>query len=145
MPRTARMIVNDEATVYHVISRTALDGYPLGDVEKEFFHRLLRDMARVYFVDIMGFCLMGSHFHLLVRTRPGDEFPNNEVQAHFEVFYGQSQRLTEEEIDFWRSKWCSLSEFMRECKLRFSRFCNRRHGRRGYFWGDRYKSLLRPV
>jgi len=34
MPRIARMIIPDEKTVYHVMSRTALDGYPFGDAEK---------------------------------------------------------------------------------------------------------------
>ncbi len=33
MPRTPRLINNDETTVYHVMSRTALDGFPLGDIE----------------------------------------------------------------------------------------------------------------
>ena len=33
MPRIRRMVINDETTVYHVMSRTALDGFPLGDVE----------------------------------------------------------------------------------------------------------------
>jgi hypothetical protein len=33
MPRTQRMIIDDQSTVYHVMSRTALDGFPLGDVE----------------------------------------------------------------------------------------------------------------
>ena len=33
MPRTRRMIIDDQGTVYHVMSRTALDGFPLGDVE----------------------------------------------------------------------------------------------------------------
>ena len=27
------MIINDETAVYHVMSRTALDGFPMGDVE----------------------------------------------------------------------------------------------------------------
>ena len=36
MPRTQQLIINDESTVYHVMSRTALDGFPLGDVEKDF-------------------------------------------------------------------------------------------------------------
>ena len=36
MPRIRRMVINDETTVYHVMSRTALDGFPLGDVEKDF-------------------------------------------------------------------------------------------------------------
>ncbi len=31
---------------------------------------------------------------------------------------------------------------MREIKLNFKRFYNRRHGRRGYFWGDRFKSVV---
>jgi putative transposase len=33
MPRIRRMVINDETTVYHVMSRTALDGFPLGDME----------------------------------------------------------------------------------------------------------------
>jgi hypothetical protein len=36
MPRTSRMIIAGEKAVYHVMSRTALDGFALQDVEKEF-------------------------------------------------------------------------------------------------------------
>jgi len=35
-----------------------------------------------------------------------------------------------------------LSEFMREIKVGFARYYNRRHNRRGYFWGDRFKSVI---
>jgi hypothetical protein len=35
MPRIARFVRPDTPTVYHVISRTALDGFPLGDREKD--------------------------------------------------------------------------------------------------------------
>ena len=31
---------------------------------------------------------------------------------------------------------------MREIKVGFARFYNRRHNRRGYFWGDRFKSVI---
>ena len=31
---------------------------------------------------------------------------------------------------------------MREIKLGFARYYNRRHNRRGYFWGDRFKSVI---
>jgi hypothetical protein len=41
-----------------------------------------------------------------------------------------------------RQKLASLSEFVREVKVNFTRFYNKRHGRRGYFWGDRFKSLI---
>ena len=33
MPRIARLIVKEEEAVYNVMSRTALDGYVMGDVE----------------------------------------------------------------------------------------------------------------
>ncbi|MBW1783961.1 MAG: hypothetical protein JRL30_24880 [Deltaproteobacteria bacterium] len=36
MPRIARLIVKEDEAVYHVMSRTALDGYVIDDVEKDF-------------------------------------------------------------------------------------------------------------
>ena len=41
MPRIARMIKKGEPAVYHVMSRTALDGYVIGDVEKEILFKLI--------------------------------------------------------------------------------------------------------
>lgn len=35
MPRTQRPIIKDETVVYHVMSRTALDGFPLDDKDAE--------------------------------------------------------------------------------------------------------------
>ena len=35
MPPIARLVVKGEPAVYHVVSQTALDGFVLGDVEKE--------------------------------------------------------------------------------------------------------------
>jgi putative transposase len=31
---------------------------------------------------------------------------------------------------------------VREIKVNFARFYNKRHGRKGYFWGDRFKSVI---
>ena len=42
MPRTSRMIIDGEKAVYHVMSRTALDGFPLKDVEKDFMLELIK-------------------------------------------------------------------------------------------------------
>jgi len=50
MPRTQRMIVDDQSTVYHVMSRTALDRFPLGDIEKDYMLDLIRRYAALYFV-----------------------------------------------------------------------------------------------
>ena len=64
MPRIARMVINDETTVYHVMSRTALDGFPLGDIEKDFMIDLIKRYSGLYFVEILGVYIMGNHFHL---------------------------------------------------------------------------------
>jgi hypothetical protein len=41
-----------------------------------------------------------------------------------------------------RAKLSSLSEFVREIKVVFARFYNKRPHCRGYFWGDRFKNLI---
>jgi len=44
MPRKARMIVEGESAVYHVMSRTALDGFVLGDIEKDYLLQLIKHL-----------------------------------------------------------------------------------------------------
>lgn len=72
MPRIARIVIKDEPAVYHVMSRTALDGFVLGDVEKEYLVELIKKLCKVYFAEVLGFCVMGNHFHLLVRMNQRD-------------------------------------------------------------------------
>jgi REP element-mobilizing transposase RayT len=136
------MIIGDQKAVYHVMSRTALDGFPLKDVEKDFMLDLIKRFSALYFTEILGFCLMGNHFHLLVKMIPEDQFTDDEIQKRFEAFFGKSREFAEGQIPYWREKLSSLSEFIREIKVGFARYYNRRHNRRGYFWGDRFKSVI---
>ena len=142
MPRTRRLIITEEIAVYHVISRTALDGFPLGDIEKEFLLDLIKRFSALYFVEILGFCLMGNHFHLLVKMLPGHEFTDQEIEKRFVGFYGKDRVFAEGLIPSLRGKLSNLSEFVREIKVNFARYYNKRHNRRGYFWGDRFKSVI---
>ena len=142
MPRTPRMVVGDETAVYHVMSRTALGGFPLADVEKDFMLELIKRYASLYFTEILGFCLMGNHFHLLVKMFPESKFTDNDIRKRIERFYGDSRTFTEGQMPYFREKLSSLSEFIREIKVGFARYFNKRHNRRGYFWGDRFKSVI---
>jgi REP element-mobilizing transposase RayT len=142
MPRTQRLIINDETAVYHVMSRTALDGFPLGDIEKDFMLDLIRRYATLYFVEILGFCLMGNHFHILVRMFPEYKFTDDDIKKRYVEFYGDERVFADGMIPSLRVKLSSLSEFMREIKVGFARFYNRQNNRRGYFWGDRFKSVI---
>ena len=44
MARIPRLLVNGEDTIYHIITRTALPGYVLGDVEKDYLFGLIKNL-----------------------------------------------------------------------------------------------------
>jgi putative transposase len=144
MPRIARLIVKEEEAVYHVMSRTALEGYVIGDVEKDFLLNLIKRLSNIYFSEVIGFCLMGNHFHLLVRMHPGSEYSDEEIDRRFRLYYGDDEKreLEEKRIPELKRKWARLSEFAKEIKQGFSRYYNRRHHRKGFFWSERFKSVI---
>ena len=52
------------------------------------------------------------------------------------------EELYEKTIQGYLNRLCSLEHFMKELKERFSRWFNKRHGRQGTLWQDRYRSVL---
>ena len=113
MPRTSRLIVINEKAGYHVMSRTALDGFPLKDIEKDFMLDLIKRFSALYFTEILGFCLMGNHFHLLVKMIPEHRFTDGQIKKRFEAFYGDSREFTERQIPYWRETKCEMSKWGR--------------------------------
>ena len=83
MPRNARFTLPHRPTVYHVISRTALPGLPLGDIEKNRLLEIIKYFSSIYFVEVLGFCIMGNHWHLAVKIYPRDYATRQEVQERF--------------------------------------------------------------
>jgi REP element-mobilizing transposase RayT len=136
-------MITGEPTAYHIMSRTALEGYPIDDVDKDFFVEQVTKLSKLYFVEVLGFCVMGNHFHLLVRMRPDTKYSDSVLKKRLADFYDKEPIFFEDgQLPFFREKLSNLSEYVREIKVRFTRFYNRRHGRRGYFWGDRFKSVI---
>ncbi|CAB1078123.1 hypothetical protein JY97_16640 [Alkalispirochaeta odontotermitis] len=74
---------------------------------------------------------------------PENEFSDEQILKRYTDFYGDERILADGLVPSLRMKLFSLSEFMREIKVNFARFYNRRHYRRGYFWGDRFKYRTR--
>ena len=142
MPRTQRLKINDGTTVYHVMSRTALDGFPMGDIEKDLMLDLMRKYSKLYLAEILGYCIMGNHFHLLVKMYPEYKFTDDDIKKRYMNFYGDDRVFADGLVPSLRVKLSNLSEFVREIKVGFARYYNRRHNRRGYFWGDRFKSVI---
>lgn len=142
MPRSNRMIISDEKAVYHVVSRTALDGFTFGDVEKEAFVSILKRLSRLYFAEILGFCMMSNHVHILVKMHPGKGFSDEDIRCRFEKYHGDETNFPVGNIHSLRAKWASLSEFIKDVKQSFSRYYNKRHRRKGTLWGERFKSVI---
>jgi len=147
MPRIARIKVRGEPTVYHVMSRTALDGFVMENVEKDFLLQLMKRLSEAYFTEIMGFCIMGNHFHLLCRMHLGSEYSDETIRKRYKRLFADEEvkkdrELTDGQVEFFRAKWEDLSEFIKDLKQNFSRFYNRRHDRRGFFWSERFKSVI---
>ena len=145
MPRSPRLVVEGESAVYHVMSRTALDGFVLGDAEKDHLLQVIRHFTSIYFADVLGFCIMGNHFHLVVRMQPDEGYSDIEIQRRYALYYQDDDTKDSPlpgQVTMLRYKWQQLSEMMKEIKQSFSRYYNKRHNRRGFFWGERFKSVL---
>ena len=142
MSRIGRFVSKYETSVYHVISRTALPGLPMEDSDKDHLLHLIKYYSKIFFVDVLGFTIMGNHFHLVCRTYPESEVSDKDVIARYKIYRGENNRPSQDNIDYYRSRWTSLSEYVKDIKQEFTRYFNRRHGRRGYFWGERFKSLI---
>jgi REP element-mobilizing transposase RayT len=124
------------------MSRTALGGFPLGDIEKDFMVDIIRRYSKLYLLEILGFCIMGNHFHLLVKMFPEYKFSDKDIKKRYVDLYGDDRAFAYGQVPSLREKLSNLSEFVREIKVGFARYYNRRHNRRGYFWGDRFKSVI---
>ena len=142
MPRYARMIASNEKAVYHIMSRTCLDRFPFGDVEKDELVKIIKNFSRLYFAEVMGFCIMGNHFHLLVKMLPKHNYSDSEIRNRYLKFYEKDKEkiFSEEHIAHYREKWGNLSEYIKDIKQTFSRYYNKKHDRRGTLWGERFKS-----
>ena len=80
MPRTSRLVNSGGKTAYHIMSRTALTGFPFGDVEKDELVKIVKKFSKLFFVEVFGFCIMGNHFHLLIQMLPEHHYKDEEIR-----------------------------------------------------------------
>lgn len=149
----------DKTGVYHCMSRIVGAQMLLDDVGKEKFVSLMHCLARFCEVELITYCIMSNHFHLLVRIPPKRDpqsVTDQELLEKLSDFYGPTGILTvlaRECLDEGRpidpqirervmSRVGDVSVFLQELKQRFSRWYNRLHERSGYLWGERFRSVL---
>ncbi|MEM7394586.1 MAG: chemotaxis protein CheW, partial [Verrucomicrobiota bacterium] len=111
-------------------------------------------------IEVLTFCLMDNHFHLLLKVDPEKKYVSEkELLQRIEALYGKAfadetkKKWGEEKAqghDAWvkqqqqvyLDRMQDLSGFMKELKQRFTQWFNKRKDRRGPLWEDRFKSVL---
>lgn len=150
----------DKAQVFHVVSRIVGRQLIFEDEEKEFFHFNMRKMESYSGLEILSYCLMGNHFHLLlhipakpgelsfedVRKRMGHKYSKKKM-AEFEALFVQMRKsgTMDYESEFYKKQWArmfDLPNFLKELKERFTKYYNKKEERSGTLWESRYSSSL---
>ncbi|MHC4914459.1 MAG: transposase [Planctomycetota bacterium] len=151
MARTARLKVQEGPGWYHLWARAAAyDGeFPLERpaCKRKLVELLLR-YAAAYCCRLVGYCVMGNHWHTVLRMQARGKLSRAELLRRARLLY--PGRKGQEIISRWRARdWRRLkrrlfdvSELMRNVQAAFARWYNTTYARRGRFWADRFGSTV---
>lgn len=163
----ARILRTNAVSFYHAYSRIVDRQRLIGEAEKHFFHQWMRRLERFSGVEVVTYCLMGNHFHLLVRVPEKERMPmldEGRLRELLPLLYsgrqlqdavaeldsasaastgasGESAWL-QEVLQRYDARRYDLSSFLKDLKQRFSQWYNGRHHRVGTLWEDKFHSVL---
>jgi len=107
----------------------------------------IEHFSAIYFCETAAFCVMGNHYHLVVKFDRIRQVSREELRARTRLMY--PSRASQIQIDCWsdemwehyRRRLFDVSEYMRNIQSAFARWYNHTYQRRGRFWADRFKSV----
>jgi putative transposase len=130
--------------VYNRIAGTRLD-LPFGDVEKAHFLSLLHRLRELYTVEVLGFAVMGNHYHVIVFA-PAALPSDAETCARYAAYYAGRRTLSPGSPACRRvaARLRDISWFFHDLQHQFSAWFNhtRNVPRRGALWAGRFKHTL---
>ncbi len=161
----------EETGLYHVMSRTAAGQKVFGEADKEAFRVLMWRMAKFSGVEVLTYCVMDNHFHLLLRIPQREKFVarfdcdepegagEERLLEHLRLLYSKAyldmlrreilelreqgkEREVQSLLGRYKRRFCDLSLFVKELKERFSRWFNKKYSRKGTLWMARFKSVM---
>ena len=153
---------NDGEGFYHVGSRCVDRTFRFDDADKTHIVDQIRRMAAFCGMEVNTYSVMTNHFHILLHVLPERELTDDELASRVAALYGHDraeecrsawaayrrnggksamQRLEEERNALIR-RMGDLSVYMKELKQWISRDYNKKVGRVGTLWEDRFWSCL---
>ena len=152
----ARIKISGRGAVYHCISRVVGGQFLLGDLEKEKLRQMLWQQAAFSGVELITYCLLSNHFHLLIRVPAEVTATDAELVGRAVAYYGKNspyvlslQKALERQGTLpadlrggLRERMGDVSVFVKELKQRFSKWYNKQRERYGTLWAERFKSVL---
>ena len=130
--------------VHHLMSRVAHGVYLLTDDSARDFQEMMFRVADFCGIQLLGWCVMSNHFHILAYLPPRVEINDEELLARYRRLKGQSAILPKEadKCEKLRNRMYDVGEFMKILKQWFTEEFNRRRGHRGTLWQAKYKDKL---
>ena len=142
--------------VYHVVSRVVERRMAFGETEKRHFLKLMKMYAGFSGVQVVSWCVMDNHFHMLVAVPDQGQLAEATVLKRMAMIYTPLQmaeirgkldaRGTAEArrrvLEPYILRMGNLGAFMKSLKQRFTQWFNRKHERKGTLWEDRYHSTI---
>ncbi len=158
--RSNRLKVRGAVACYHCMTRTVNGERLFGDREKEVLRKMIWQVADFCGVEVLTYCILSNHFHVLIRVDDGLEVTDRELLRRYKLLYPKPTPYQEASIKAieadlaaggeaavavrqrLRARMGDVSEFMKTVKQRFSIWFNKSHQRYGTLWADRFKSVL---
>lgn len=145
---------------YHITTRVVDKVFRFTPEENERNVILMRKVEAFSAVQVVAYCFMSNHLHILLRVPvPEKEIQEEVLLSRIEALYGSEFReglvarwekfrandcesLVQKEQANYVKRMYSLPEFMRTLKLRLTLSYNLRHDREGTLWESRYNSVF---
>lgn len=154
--RMARIKIRGRTAVYHCISRIVGGQFLLENPCKEKLRRMLWQQAEFCGLQILTYCVMSNHFHVLVRVSLEESISDRALIQRARALYGRRSPLValltqglNRQGNIPRDlrqpltdRMGDVSVFMKELKQRFSKWYNQQTERFGTLWAERFKSVL---